>query len=41
MGCMETVPPIASPDSGQMLPESSPMVAFEDLSESSVPMSYF
>ena len=36
---METVPPIASPDSGQMSPQSPPTVAFEDSSVSSVPMS--
>ena len=39
VGRMETVPPIASPDLGQMSPESPPMVAFEDSSVSSVPMS--
>ena len=39
VGHMETVPPIASPDSRQMSPDSPPTVAFEDLSVSSVPMS--
>ena len=40
VGRMETVPPIVSPDSGRMSPDSPPTVAFEDLSVSSVPMSH-
>ena len=39
VGRMETIPPIASPDSGGMSPDSPLTVAFEDLSVSSVPMS--
>ena len=39
MGRMETILPATPPDSVQMFPDSPQTVVFEDLADSSVPMS--